>query len=324
VRFHIVPQLGRNMGIQELKIRGYRSFRDAIWRPGRLNLLVGPNGGGKSNLLRLLQFLRESSAGRLRKAVKDAGGMGALRWNDEADDVAIELHTTFGGQKRNEYRWLLAVVGSGYEIDSESLRIWRVGAGAEKLLDAFDVDAPSIRFGEDAKWSIADDEAWDLAEPILAQLSPGSQHGAAVLFRRCLFGFTIFSEIGGIDLDAIRAPTTTQPTEKLESDGSNLVNVLHTLYSASRDFQNDVRLAMNTAFGDEYDELVFAPAAAQQIQLAVRWRSSARPHSARQLSDGTLRFLLWITALLTADRTTIVAIDEPEVGLHPSMLPILG
>ena len=323
-RFHFVLRLDQHMGIQELKIQGYRSFHDVTWRPGRLNLLVGPNGGGKSNLLRLLQFLSDSAAGRLRKAVQNAGGMGVLRWNDEADDIDVRLKAEFGGQKRNEYRLLLALTGSGYEIDAESLRIWRLAPGVEKLIDRFEVETPRIRLGEDGPWSNLDGAAWELSEPVLAQLMPGSGHGAAVLFRRCLLGFTVFSEIGGIDLDAIRAATTTQPAEKLESDGSNLANVLHTLYSDSREFQNDIRLAMNTAFGDEYEELVFSPAAAQQIQLAIRWKSSSKPHSADQLSDGTLRFLLWVTALLTADRTTVVAIDEPEVGLHPNMLSILA
>src|SRR5206468_3293034 len=71
-------------------------------------------------------------------------------------------------------------------------------------------------------------------------------------------------------------------------------------------------------------ELVFQPAAAQQIQLAMQWKSSSRPHVGQDLSDGTLRFLFLLTVLASSDPATLIAIDEPEVGLHPSMLPIIA
>src|SRR5690349_9761207 len=59
----------RPMAIQQLEIRGYRSFREAVWRPGRLNLLVGPNGGGKSNLLRILELISNASKGKLAESI---------------------------------------------------------------------------------------------------------------------------------------------------------------------------------------------------------------------------------------------------------------
>ena len=81
---------------------------------------------------------------------------------------------------------------------------------------------------------------------------------------------------------------------------------------------------MKAAFGEEFEELVFQPAAAQQIQLAVKWESSSDPHAGSDLSDGTLRFLFLLTALAHPDPPALIAIDEPEVGLHPSMLPVLA
>jgi predicted ATPase len=81
---------------------------------------------------------------------------------------------------------------------------------------------------------------------------------------------------------------------------------------------------MRAGFGDQFEELVFQPAAAQQIQLAVQWKSSARPHAGQDLSDGTLRFLFLLTVLASPEPATLIAIDEPEVGLHPRMLPIIA
>ena len=110
----------------------------------------------------------------------------------------------------------------------------------------------------------------------------------------------------------------------LNADGQNLVSVLHTLYSIDRDFKNEINTAMRTAFSDDFDEIVFPPAADQRIQLRLRWRSLEREQSAADLSDGTLRFLFLLAALANPSPPPLIAIDEPETGLHPSMLPIVA
>jgi predicted ATPase len=122
----------------------------------------------------------------------------------------------------------------------------------------------------------------------------------------------------------MRSPTTTQYAKLVAPDGSNLVSVLHTLYTSNREFKRQVNQGMRAGFGDQFEELVFQPAAAQHIQLAVQWRSSKQPHAGRDLSDGTLRFLFLLTVLASPEPATLIAIDEPEVGLHPSMLPIVA
>ncbi len=81
---------------------------------------------------------------------------------------------------------------------------------------------------------------------------------------------------------------------------------------------------MRAGFGEEYDRLVFQPAAAQQIQLAVQWKSSSQPHAGSDLSDGTLRFLFLLTVLSHPEPAALIAVDEPETGLHPSMLPVIA
>jgi len=69
---------------------------------------------------------------------------------------------------------------------------------------------------------------------------------------------------------------------------------------------------------------VFPPAADQRIQLRIRWKSLQREQSAADLSDGTLRFLLLLAVFANPDPPPLIAIDEPETGLHPSMLPIVA
>jgi len=100
--------------------------------------------------------------------------------------------------------------------------------------------------------------------------------------------------------------------------------VLHTLYTSDREFKREIHLTMRAAFGDELEELVFPPAANQRIQLGIRWRSLKRDQAAADLSDGTLRYLYLITALADPNPPSLIAIDEPETGLHPGMLPMVA
>ena len=122
----------------------------------------------------------------------------------------------------------------------------------------------------------------------------------------------------------MRMPATTQFATRMEPDGENFVTVLHTAYTGNREFKKTIDEGMTAGFGDEYRELIFQPAAAQQIQLAIQWKSSSQPHAGQDLSDGTLRFLFLLTALANPEPPDLIAIDEPEAGLHPSMLRIIA
>ncbi len=122
----------------------------------------------------------------------------------------------------------------------------------------------------------------------------------------------------------IRQPAIARLEKRVDPDGQNLVSVLHTLYTGDRDFKREINSAMRAAFGDDFEELVFPPASDQRIQMRIRWKSLKREQSAAELSDGTLRFLFLLTVLASPSPAPVIAIDEPETGLHPSMLPLIA
>ena len=144
------------------------------------------------------------------------------------------------------------------------------------------------------------------------------------LFQEQLANWTVYQYLDVGQNAVIRQPAVTRLEKRIDSDGQKLINVLHTLYTSDRDFKREINAAMKAAFGDDFEELVFPPAADQRIQLRVRWKSLRREQSAADLSDGTLRFLFLLTVLAAPDPPALVAIDEPETGLHPSMLPIVA
>jgi predicted ATPase len=61
-----------------------------------------------------------------------------------------------------------------------------------------------------------------------------------------------------------------------------------------------------------------------RFEIAMHQHGLLRPLKAAELSDGTLRYLLWIAALLTPRPPGLLVLNEPETSLHPDLLPALG
>jgi predicted ATPase len=76
------------MKIIKLDIEGFRSLKSQTWCPGDLNVLIGPNASGKSNLLRVLEMLNAAAKGRLGRYVQHEGGMEPLAWDGVAKEIS--------------------------------------------------------------------------------------------------------------------------------------------------------------------------------------------------------------------------------------------
>jgi predicted ATPase len=82
------------MKITQLDIQGFRSLRNVKWLPGDLNVIIGPNGTSKSNLLRLLELISISAHGRLGKYIQSLGGMDPIVWDGSATSIRFAMDTT--------------------------------------------------------------------------------------------------------------------------------------------------------------------------------------------------------------------------------------
>lgn len=310
------------MKITELHIEGFRSLKNVTWKPGNLNVIIGPNGSGKSNLLRMLEMISDAARGKLSDKIQDAGGMGALVWDGQADVIRYLI----GGSQ---------IEGLSYDV-GYMVALKRSGKGSSYRVEREDFssgDTAYVRQGQEALVTEADkqegtkisQEAIEAEETLLPQFAvPIAGFRSIQLFQGQVVSWPIYQNVR-VDHDAdIRQPPVSRQEVRVAADGQNLINVLHTLYTSDRDFKQSINSAMQAAFGEDFDELIFPPASDQRIQLRVRWKTLKREQSAADLSDGTLRFLFLLTVLASPSPPPLIAIDEPETGLHPSMLPIIA
>lgn len=319
------------MKITQLNIEGFRSLRKVSWSPGDLNVIIGANGTGKSNLLRFLELIAVSAQGKLGKYVQSLGGMDPIVWDGESTSIKFELDTVPESELDPEHYELELVrlgTGSSYRIENESLiNSHKLKKGLEKKPFKFlERRAKSaIIFDESERRFVTPEEYVSDEESLLSIASgPFINNHFIPPFRRELASIAIYRDLNTNTDAPIRQSAISRMEKRVDPDGQNLISVMHTLYTGDRDFKNDINSAMQAAFGDDFEELIFPPAADQRIQLRIRWKSLKREQSAAEISDGTLRFLFLLTVLASPSLAPIIAIDEPETGLHPAMLPLIA
>lgn len=317
------------MGLQKIEITGFRSLENVIWEPGSLNVLIGLNGSGKSNLLRALTMLKHSAEGKLSESIRAAGGMLPLLWDGETNTIGFHLYFE---SPNLLYELVIERLGQSgdFRIAREFLAHDKFENGEvlsfHKYLERTNTRA-DIFTHEQVGLEIKPEEINE-DETLLAQFLAPAPGGIGTHFiglvRRRLADYRIYHDVR-VDSNAeMRRAAVSRRDLRVEPDGNNLISVLHTLYSTDRAFRDELNTAMKAAFGNEFEELTFPPAEDGRIQLRLRWRSLKREQSASDLSDGTLRFLFLLAVLGNTDPPPLIAIDEPETGLHPSMLPLIA
>lgn len=328
--------------IRAIEISGFRSLRHVRLELGPLNVLIGPNQSGKTNVLDALSFLANAVAGRLQESVfKQRGGFGNLLWMGEGAR-AITFRVELEGVARhgassvvNEYRCRLEEEGSDFVVAEETLR--------EEARVVFWRDRTSFRFGGETG---ADPSGVPLLaewrhELLLDGLMLPNQDSAATI-RRVADALSSFAVYPGFDVRtrwASSDPRNTAPMRQpqfienaplLSPLGDNLVNVLYALKEGAgaplnggprRDRWREFKDALRVGFPD-FEDIAISPDAGMG-RIAFAWldrRFPGRRIPAEVLSDGTLCFLALAAAVMSPGVPALTAIDEPEMHLHPELL----
>lgn len=301
-----------------------------------LNVVIGPNGSGKSNLMEAFELLR-SAPSQLVAPIREGGGVEEWIWkggNSQFRPAAsMEVLVDYPLYKRSlRYRLAFSAVGQRFEINDEVLEnefcddpqhhsqpffYYRFNGGrpllsVSKVEDREDrKELPKEPHRELRKEDI------DLERSILAQRRDPDHYPELTWLADMLGAMRLYRDWNFGRYTPPRLPQRADgPNRYLEPDAGNLALVL------SR-FSEDMsvkRLLLDwlQRLYEGIDDF-YVSIAGGTVQ--VFFREWGRPIPATRLSDGTLRYLCLLAILLNPEVPPFVCIEEPELGLHPDMLP---
>ena len=319
------------MKIHYLQADGFRSLKHIEWKPGDLNVIIGSNASGKSNLLRLLKMISAAAKGRLSEYIlRNEGGIESLLWNGQAGFVGFGLDVFSQNKEEPSFASSLSFAplsnGTGYNITHEAIYTGDKSDADAQQTPMLSRSAESLSFLNGAgviKAEVPIQREWknEMALSQVTSLLAGADDFLS--YKRYLENWAIYEQINTASDAPLRRAVIAGNETVLAPDAQNLTNVLNTLYMNDRDFRQEIDLGMRAAF-DDYDYLVFHSPTSQRVELGVQWKSLNRPTYTADLSDGTLRFLFLLTVLANLELPSLIAIDEPEIGLHPRMMSIVA
>jgi predicted ATPase len=322
-----------------LAVANYRSLRDLVLPLQGLNVLTGANGSGKSNVYRALRLLADTAQGRVIPSLAREGGLPSTLWagpeslgravkrGDHPVQGTVRKHSVslrlgFAGE---EFGYAIDLglptpSGSAFSLDPEIKRecIWS-GPLLRPASLLVDRRGPLVRTRSDGgEWSTLTQHLASF-DSMMAQLADPRNAPEMLMLREQIRGWRFYDHFR-TDLDAPgRSPQVGTHTPVLGHDGADLAAALQTIREIG---DSD---ALDAAIDDAF------PGARVEVAGADGWFEATmsqpgllRPLKAAELSDGTLRYLLWIAALLSPRPPELLVLNEPETSLHPDLLPALA
>ncbi|WP_095082097.1 AAA family ATPase [Pseudomonas sp. Irchel s3h17] len=328
--------------LNTLAVANYRSINKLVIPLGRLNLITGPNGSGKSNLYRALRLLAETAQGGVVNALAREGGLDSTFWAGPENisrrmrnhDVPIEASVRQGpkrlrlGFAGEDFSYAIALGlpmplpdhVSYFSLDPEIKRecIW-AGAVYRPASLLVNRAGPMIRAREGRDWDVLAQHT-PTFDSLFDQVGNLRSSPEVLLLREHIRGWRFYDHFRS-DADApARQVQLGTRTPVLHHDGRDLAAALQTI----REIGDPE--ALQNAVSDAFPgaRLHIEPVQGGRFAIEFYQEGLLRPLSAAELSDGTLRYLLLIAALLTPRPPTLMVLNEPETSLHPDLLPALA
>jgi predicted ATPase len=289
-----------------------------------LNVLIGPNGSGKSNLIDAIGLL-QAAPRDLMEPIRAGGGIGEWLWKGSPAGHG-ELAARVDFPLPNVY---LSSISHELSLGTESQR----ASLFRESIKRWDKSTAFFR-GPDGTASLAPRsvgvQGQQAVEPVKLELNQSilSQRKDPQAYPEITFLGSEYAKIKffrewslGRDAAARRAPQTDLPANFLSEDASNLALVLN-----SFEYYLSLRAVVleKLRISDESIANYSFAVLGGTIQLFIHYEGLKTPVPATRLSDGTIHYLCLLAILCHPSPPPLVCIEEPELGLHPDLLPGLA
>ncbi len=290
--------------INKITIEGFKSIRSAELELRQVNVLIGANGSGKSNLLQAFAFLKAIRAGQLQDYVAQNGGPDRILHFGPKATGSLKFHVEFSNPAHH------------YKIALRPTPDGRLRPESESLSPHNNQPAPetppehplSGHRGEAA-----------ISRPTADQ--PAQQYIARQMDDWRIYHF---HDTG--PTSPLRKTADLQDNRYLQPDGSNLAAYLyHIRQKHPTQYQIICRTIQQPM--PFFDDFLLEPSPANPNKIRLQWRhkGAQAPYDAADFSGGALRFIALTTLLYQPESLLppLILLDEPELALHPVSITLL-
>jgi len=320
-------------------ISNYRSLRHIVIHIKSLNVVTGANGSGKSSFYRALRLLADTAQGRVVPSLAREGGLQSTLWagpESIARSVRRREYAVEGTRREQPVNLRLGFASddlgylidlglpsptsSAFALDPEIKRecVWHgpVFRPAAMLVDR---QGPLVRIRDgNGNWTIATQNLATF-DSMMTHLADPRNTPETLILRESMRAWRFYDHFR-TDVDApARVSHIGTRTLILDNDGADVAAAIQTI----REIGDEEALTAAVSDAFPQNELSIANSAGR-FTLSMKQHGLLRPLDAPELSDGTLRYLLWIAALLTPRPPALMVLNEPETSLHPDLLAPLA
>jgi predicted ATPase len=316
------------MPIETLSIQGYRSIQNMRLPMDNINVIVGANGCGKSNLYKAVQLLAKAVNGELAETLALEGGMPSILWAGKKKQVTqskppVRLILTI---KTDDYNYEIACglpkpSISMFALDPEvkTEYVW-LGETRRPGTTLIERQGPSAWINNQDGQRIPYPVGLSQSESVLSQLQDPHLYPELFALSKEIKKWRFYHHFRTDPESPIRSPQIGTRTEVLSNDGYNLAAALQTIIEIG----NHELLAESISRAFPGSKLIINVDNKTRFDIQLQMPGILRPLEARELSDGTLRYLCLIAALLSPRPATLLALNEPETSLHPELMEPLA
>ena len=276
--------------MDEIRVKGYKSFKDISIKLGKINLLIGSNGAGKSNFLSLFELLNYAYDQRLARYVSQIGGVNKILYQGRKITERIEITISEG---RNSYSLAMLESDGRLIIEHEKLFYRNNATDITKFKDEAQLKTYNgMKRGEYIK-------------EYISQIRKFHFHDTG---RRSPFTN---------DCDI------TNDSYVMYDHGDNLAAILYRIRNEHPIIYKRIILVIQS-IASYFHDFYFQATEANKIRLQWQDKYSTMIYGPSDLSDGTIRFIALATLFMQPWLPKVIIIDEPELGLHPKAVEKLA